>query len=83
MPSHIPTVLDLTLLCRHKAPIGVAELMYFFHATHTSVNADPALALENNAQSRQNKIEPEVHAALPASQLCCSEMTSVFSDHAA
>ena len=63
--------------CRYQSPIGVGELMHFFDATHTSINALPALASENVQQptakrikKNQTKLEQP-----PPSQTANSEVT--------
>lgn len=57
-------------LCRYQSPIGVGELMHFFDATHTSVNAPPAPTPQDGAQGAARQIkkvkrESSAMSALP------------------
>ena len=71
--------------CRYMSSIGVGELMYFFDATHTSVNASPDASVPQAATSQaaqQDKPEPGgTLAAGHPPQLPANQVTSCARQH--
>ena len=60
---------------RYQSPIGVGELMHFFDATHTSVNALPMLAPGNEEQHTTKHVKKVRTEPQAPSQIASSKVT--------